>query len=260
MSQKSISRRKKKHPATAGQTSKKPTPHYIYGLHAVRAALKNQRRKKISLHCTANAWKKLSAEDKDIAKNIDLQISSPRELDQLTKFNAVHQGMVLKVMPLPRLDINDLIDCRFVVILDQISDPHNVGAILRSACAFNADALITTARHAPGETAILAKSASGALDIVPVIEVANLGEAIKFLKKQAFWCIGLDSEADLPLAGDSFDHSIALILGAEGKGLRQKTRQLCDQMFRLDMPGEIKSLNVSNAAAIAMFALSAGTK
>ncbi|MCF6328056.1 MAG: 23S rRNA (guanosine(2251)-2'-O)-methyltransferase RlmB [Devosiaceae bacterium] len=260
MSQKPIFRRQKKRPATAAKVQKQPASHHIYGLHAVRAALKNQRRKKIALHCTANALEKLSVENENIAENVDLQISSPRDLDRLVGSEAVHQGLVLKVMPLPRFDLKTLSDSKLVIILDQITDPHNVGAILRTACAFNADAVITTARHAPKETGVLAKSASGALDIIPVIEVGNLGETIKLLKKQAIWCVGLDSQADLSLSETGLDHNIALILGAEGKGLRQKTRQLCDQMFRLDMPGEIKSLNVSNAAAIAMFALTSTSK
>jgi 23S rRNA (guanosine2251-2'-O)-methyltransferase len=129
---------------------------------------------------------------------------------------------------------------------------------LRTACAFGADALITTARYAPGETGVLAKSASGALDLMPYIEVKNLGAAIAELQGLGFTCLGFDSEAPAPLqTGRHFD-KLAIVLGAEGKGLRQKTRELCDELVRLDMPGPIKSLNVSNAAAIALFAATAG--
>ena len=135
-----------------------------------------------------------------------------------------------------------------------MTDPHNVGAILRSACAFGADAVITPARFSPSETGVLAKSASGALDWTPLIEVRNLANAIQELKNQGFSCLGFDSEADSELeAGHDFE-KLAIVLGAEGKGLRQRTREMCDTMVRLDMPGPIKSLNVSNAAAIALFA------
>jgi len=242
--------------AKSRKGSKASSSHYIYGLHAVRAALLNPRREKISLLCSKNALERLSANNTDLLAGIDQQILSPKELDRIVGSEAVHQGIVLKVMPLPRLNLDALDNYRLIVILDQITDPHNVGAILRTACAFGASAVITTARHAPKETGVMAKSASGALDILPFIEVNNLGEAIKAIKKQAVWCVGLDSEAEASLNKADIDHNVALILGAEGKGLRQKTRQLCDQMFRLDMPGEIKSLNVSNAAAIAMYALS----
>jgi 23S rRNA (guanosine2251-2'-O)-methyltransferase len=140
------------------------------------------------------------------------------------------------------------------VVLDQVTDPHNVGAILRTACAFGADALVTTQRYAPRETGVMAKSASGALDLVPLIEVRNLGDTLELLKKRGMRVLGFDSEASAPLVPRAGDEMLAIVLGAEGKGLRQRTRELCDEMVRLDMPGPIKSLNVSNAAAIALFA------
>lgn len=179
----------------------------------------------------------------------------PKDLDKLLGPDAVHQGIVLEAEPLPRSGIDVLSGAKLLLVLDQITDPHNVGAILRTACAFGADAVITTARYAPNETGVLAKSASGALDLVPMVEVGNLGEALTRLKKLGIWCVGLDSEADAPLRASAMDRHVALVMGAEGKGLRQKTRDLCDEMLRLDMPGAIKSLNVSNAAAIALFAL-----
>jgi len=250
----------KKRSGNHGKPTKQQTAHYIYGVHSVSAAIANPRRKKITLFSSKNALERFSEKEQALIANIDVQVLPPKDLDRLVGTEAVHQGLVLKVMPLPRIDLKSLDDFRLIIILDQITDPHNVGAILRTACAFGASALVTTARHAPQETGVMAKSASGALDIVPVIEVGNLGEAIKTLKKQAVWCVGLDSEADMPLNGADIEHNVALILGAEGKGLRQKTRQLCDQMFRLDMPGAIKSLNVSNAAAIAMFSLTGEKK
>ncbi len=228
--------------------------YYIYGQHTVRAAIANPARQKTTLFATPNALVRLQ-EVSEIGE-IEVQTVSPKDLDRMAGTNAVHQGLVLKVAPLPRTDLASLENYRLIVVLDQITDPHNVGAILRTACAFGANAVITTARHAPQETGVLAKSASGALDLVPFVEVNNLGEAIKTLKRQAVWCIGLDSEAQTAMGQPLGIENIALVLGAEGKGLRHKTRQLCDQMLRLDMPGPIKSLNVSNAAAISLFALS----
>ncbi|MBN9333923.1 TrmH family RNA methyltransferase, partial [Devosia sp.] len=157
-----------------------------------------------------------------------------------------------------RFGLADIKQLRLVVVLDQLTDPHNVGAILRTACAFGADAVITTARHSPRETGVMAKAASGALDLVPMIEVRNLGDAIETLKERGLTVLGFDSEAPAPLRPRTDDRPMAVVLGAEGKGLRQRTRELCDEMVRLDMPGPIKSLNVSNAAAIALFAATAG--
>jgi 23S rRNA (guanosine2251-2'-O)-methyltransferase len=156
-----------------------------------------------------------------------------------------------------RFGLDDIAPLRLVVVLDQVTDPHNVGAILRTACAFGADALITTQRYAPRETGVMAKAASGALDLVPLIEVRNLGDTLQLLKKRGLRVLGFDSEAPAPLAPRAGGEALAIVLGAEGKGLRQRTRELCDEMVRLDMPGPIKSLNVSNAAAIALFAATA---
>jgi 23S rRNA (guanosine2251-2'-O)-methyltransferase len=138
-------------------------------------------------------------------------------------------------------------------VLDQVTDPHNVGAILRSAVAFGADALITTGRHAPAETGVLAKSASGALENITMIEVSNLATAITDLRDMGFSCVGLDSEGTMPLEEGIRGDRIALVLGAEGKGLRRLTRERCDVVARLDMPGAIKSLNVSNAAVLSLY-------
>jgi 23S rRNA (guanosine2251-2'-O)-methyltransferase len=168
--------------------------------------------------------------------------------------------MALEVEPVSRFGLNDIKDLKLVVVLDQVTDPHNVGAILRTACAFGADAMLTTARHSPMETGVMAKSASGALDLLPLIEVRNLGNALETLKERGLRVLGFDSEAEAPLMARTDDVPMAIVLGAEGKGLRQRTRELCDEMVRLEMPGPIKSLNVSNAAAIALFAATAGRK
>lgn len=233
-------------------------PVYLYGLHTVRAALDNPLREKRNLLVTPNALARLG-EDGTVVK-MRYTETTPKELDRLLGADAVHQGVALEVEPVSRFGLADLREPRLVVILDQLTDPHNVGAILRTACAFGADAVITTARHSPRETGVMAKAASGALDLVPMIEVRNLGDAIEKLKDRGLTVIGFDSEAPAPVRARTDDTPIAIVLGAEGKGLRQRTRELCDEMVRLDMPGPIKSLNVSNAAAIALFAATAGRK
>jgi 23S rRNA (guanosine2251-2'-O)-methyltransferase len=143
-----------------------------------------------------------------------------------------------------------------VLVLDQITDPHNVGAILRSAAAFDVKAIVTTARHSPEATGVLAKAASGAIDIVPLVLVQNLARAMNGLRERGFLIVGLDSEGEADLADVPLKAPLALVLGAEGKGLRQLTRETCDSLARLDMPGAIKSLNVSNAAALALYVAS----
>lgn len=232
-------------------------PVYLYGLHTVRAALDNPRRQRKSLLATPNALARLTEGGASLAGMKPVE-TTPKELDRLLGADAVHQGVALEVEPVSRFGLKDIDPMRLVVVLDQLTDPHNVGAILRTACAFGADAVITTARHSPRETGVMAKAASGALDLVPLIEVRNLGDAIETLKERGLTVIGFDSEAPAPLRPRTDDVPMAIVLGAEGKGLRQRTRELCDDVVRLDMPGPIKSLNVSNAAAIALFAATAG--
>jgi 23S rRNA (guanosine2251-2'-O)-methyltransferase len=231
-------------------------PVYLYGLHTVRAALDNSRREKRELLATPNALTRLK--ESGPVSGVRIVETTPKELDRRLGADAVHQGVALEVAPVSRFGLADISALRLVVILDQVTDPHNVGAILRTACAFGADALITTQRYAPRETGVMAKAASGALDLVPLIEVRNLGETLQSLKDRGLRIIGLDSQAPGPLAPRAGGEPLALVLGAEGKGLRQRTRELCDELVRLDMPGPIKSLNVSNAAAIALYAATAG--
>lgn len=230
-------------------------PLHLFGLHTVRAALDNPRRRKHLLMATPNATRRLL--ESGPPPEVECRPATPRELDRLLGAEAVHQGVALSVDPLPRRGLADLDAAHLVVMLDQVTDPHNVGAILRTACAFGADALLTTARFAPRETGVLAKAASGALDLMDFVEVGNLAAAIEALQRLGFHCMGLDSEAGEKLAPGRPDKRVAIVLGAEGRGLRQKTRGLVDRMVRLDLPGSIRSLNVSNAAAIALYAVTA---
>ena len=231
-------------------------PFFLYGLHTVRAALDNVSRKKSRLLATPNALNRLR-ETGPVA-GVPIEEVTPKALDTLLGGEAVHQGVALEVDPVTRSSLKEVDKRDLIVVLDQVTDPHNVGAILRTACAFGADAVLTTARYAPRETGVMAKAASGALDLVPLIEVRNLGDALEALKAEGIAILGFDSEAPAALRPRATGTRLAIVLGAEGKGLRQRTRALCDELVRLDMPGPIKSLNVSNAAAIALFAATAG--
>lgn len=225
----------------------------LYGLHSVKAAIDNKNRKLTKLLVTKNALQRLDVENHPRVKSIT-EIVEPRLLDKLVGKDAVHQGAILECHPLEPLPLSALEDCTMLLVLDQVTDPHNVGAILRSCAAFNVGALITTSRNSARESGVLAKSASGALDILPHIEVRNLTKAMEELHFLGFQTIGLDSEGPQPLEQTFKGEKIALILGAEGKGLREKTRETATNLARLDMPGVIKSLNVSNAAALSLYA------
>jgi 23S rRNA (guanosine2251-2'-O)-methyltransferase len=223
----------------------------LYGWHSVTAALANPKRKIRKLLATENAANRLTEEG--ITLRVAPEIVRPGEIDRLVSADAVHQGILAEADPLPSPDIDDLEQEGIVLVLDQITDPHNVGAILRSASAFAVRAIVTTARHSPEATGVLAKSASGALEHVPFITVQNLARAITALKERGFLTVGLDSGGRDDLAAVKLHEPLALVLGAEGKGLRQLTRETCDTVARLDMPGAIKSLNVSNAAALSLY-------
>ena len=168
----------------------------------------------------------------------------------------MHQGLLLEALPLTQPRLDHISHAGNVVILDQITDPHNVGAILRSCAAFGVTALVTTARHSPEASGVLFKAASGAMELVPFVKVTNLARAIDELKSYGFHVVGLESEAEKTIEGIGKEFPLALVLGAEGRGLRQLTRQTCDELVRLDLPGPIKSLNVSNACALALYAVS----
>lgn len=225
---------------------------WLYGLHTVELALKNPRRRPVRLLATKNALMRLHERFED-GLPLTAEDTSPMALDKLLGSEAVHQGVALEVEPLDALRAADLSGFDLVLALDQITDPHNVGAILRSACALGVGAIVTTARHSPAESGVLAKAASGALDLVPMMQVRNLGDALEELKGEGFQVVGLDSEAPAALEETAFRAPVCLVLGAEGKGLRQRTREICDVLARLDMPGAIKSLNVSNACVLALY-------
>lgn len=223
----------------------------LYGWHTVAAALGNPKRSFKRLLLTENAARRLSEEN--IEPRPAPEIVRPGDIDRLLSPDAVHQGLYAEVEPLDAPDIRDLRRDGIVLVLDQVTDPHNVGAILRSAAAFAATAIVTTARHSPEVTGVLAKAASGALELVPFVTIPNLARGIEELKTYGFLTVGLDSAGSSSLSEVPLRAPLALVLGAEGKGLRQLTRSTCDHVARLDLPGDIKSLNVSNAAALALY-------
>jgi 23S rRNA (guanosine2251-2'-O)-methyltransferase len=238
-------------PPFRGREASPDGPVILYGWHTVSLALANPQRRFRKLLLTENAARRLAEED--IPTRITPEVVRPVEIDRLLSADAVHQGLYAEVDPLPSPDIETLAPEGLVLVLDQITDPHNVGAILRSAAAFAVKAIVTTARHSPEATGVLAKSASGALELVPLVTVQNLARALTALNERGFQTVGLDSEGSENLSVIELREPLALVLGAEGKGLRQLTRETCSAVARLDMPGEIKSLNVSNAAVLALY-------
>lgn len=246
----------KPRPRPGGEAPAEAVPEGIvrlYGLHTVRAALDNPRRRIRRMLATRNALQRLEiAEDASLA--FPFEIVEPRAIDKMLGADAVHQGVVIEAEPLASKRLSQLGQSPLLLVLDQVTDPHNVGAIMRSAVAFGAGALITTSRHSPSESGVLAKAASGALEHIDLIEVRNLAEALNELHAEGFQTIGLDSEGPAELEASFSADRVALVLGAEGKGLRQKTRDTVTALARLDMPGAIRSLNVSNAAAVALYA------
>ncbi len=222
----------------------------IYGFHSVEAALRAPRRALVRLYATAAAAERLKPEI--AARGVETRVLSLEEIAARAPREAVHQGVLLEARPLAPIDVSELPPDGLAVVLDQITDPHNVGAILRTAAAFAVDGLVTTERHSPEFSGALAKSASGGLEHVPIVTVTNLARALAEMGDIGYFRVGLDSEAPLALVDVPLSRPLALVLGAEGKGLRRLTRERCDALARLDLPGAIKSLNVSNACAIAL--------
>ena len=225
----------------------------LYGVHAVEAALRNPQRAVLRLLMTENAENRLA--EAVAARQAAPERVSPRDLDRLLGEDTVHQGVMLETEPLEEPDIAALAeraDNGPLIVLDQVTDPHNVGAILRSAAVFGAAGLVMTRRHSPPLDGTLAKSASGALELVPVALVQNLARTLAELKEHFCTILGLDGEAEHLIEDEPLTGRVALLLGAEGKGLRELTRQSCDRLVRISTRGAIGSLNVSNAAAISL--------
>ncbi|MGA7546424.1 MAG: 23S rRNA (guanosine(2251)-2'-O)-methyltransferase RlmB [Methyloceanibacter sp.] len=222
----------------------------LYGLHAVEAALANPERAIKRLRATENAARRLETPLR--TRGVAAELATPRELDRLLGADTVHQGVVLETEPLPPAELDTVMPEGVLIVLDQVTDPQNVGAVLRSAAAFGAAGLVLHERHSPPLTGVLAKAASGALDVVPVILVKNLARALTELGERGFMRVGLAEDASQSLETTPLSLPLALVLGAEGQGLRQLTRETCDALCRISTKGSLASLNVSNAAAIAL--------
>ena len=233
--------------------------YWLYGYHAVQSALNNPVRKIECLLATPSAIEGLGTLP---TTSPEPKLVSPSDLSSLLPVGAVHQGVVAKAFALPVISLEQVFstlqtnqDCP-ILVLDQVTDPRNVGAILRSAAAFKSPANIMQERHAPTESGAMAKAASGALDLVPMVRVTNLSRTLKKLASEGYWIVGLDHDGPTPLSVSPINEPVALVLGAEGKGLRRLTRQHCDILSKIDIEKTIGSLNVSTSAAIALYELS----
>ena len=230
-------------------------PHIlIHGFHAVREALGNPARKHLSLMATKNSVQRLQAEIR--RSGVSLSIVEPASIDHRLPDGSVHQGLLLETEPIPPLALEDIPESGPIVLLDQVTDPQNVGAIMRTACAFGASALVMTERHAPRPSGALAKAASGTLEHLPYVQVTNLARAIDTLNGRGYQTIGLTGDTDRVLdevvdTGPS-RRPTALILGAEGKGIRDLTAKTCTDLAKLRLSGPITTLNVSAATAVAL--------
>jgi len=227
----------------------------LWSRHAVEAALVNPERRHRKLWATREG---IASLDGELPPNFPLEFAEVADLARLVARDAPHQGLVLDCDPLEDRHLDEVLDgapARPLLVLDQVTDPHNVGAILRSAAAFGAAALITQDRHAPPEGGVLAKSASGALEVVPWVRVVNLARALEQMAEAGYWRLGLAGEASANLAEALPDGPVALVLGAEGEGMRHNIAAHCDALARLPISDAMESLNVSNAAAIALYAV-----
>jgi len=226
----------------------------IYGKHPIELALSNPKR-----HIRELYHLKESAQGLTISPDVRTRCVDKNFLDNLVGRDVLHQGLVARVDPLPATSLTDLLkkvkdqEKAVVVLLDQVTDPHNVGAILRSGIAFDAIAVVMPEAGAPDESGVLAKSASGALELIPLVRVSNLIRAIEKLKETGFWCIGLDGYAEQSITGVKLPSKCAFVMGSEGSGMRRLTRENCDYCVKLPMNPDIESLNVSNAAALTLY-------
>jgi 23S rRNA (guanosine2251-2'-O)-methyltransferase len=245
-----MSRRKKSH-QSAGPAHR---PR-LWGRHAVSAALDNPERKLLRAWATRDA-----AAFMQFPKHVAVTLAEAPDLGRLVPHDAPHQGVVIEVEPLDDVWLDGLLtgapERAVLLVLDQVTDPHNVGAILRSAAAFGAVGIVTQDRHSPPESGVVAKAASGALERVPWARVVNLARALEEIAEAGFWRIGLAGDAETELKEALGPNRVALVLGAEGAGLRPNTREHCDALARLPITDVVESLNVSNAAAVALYAAS----
>jgi 23S rRNA (guanosine2251-2'-O)-methyltransferase len=236
----------------------------LWGRHAVAAALANPDRGILAIHCAGRAEAALAEIIKDLPPPRRSNLPAPTVLDakdlgDKVPGDAVHQGLVAVARPLAFPGLEEFVEHlgpapdSVLVVLDQVTDPHNVGAVLRSAAAFAADGLIVQTRHAPAADGVLAKAASGALERVPIIEVTNIARALGTLKSRGFWCVGLSGDGETSIDQTGMDGRIALVFGAEGPGLRRLPREVCDLITRLPTEPGFATLNISNAAAIALY-------
>ncbi|MFP6744931.1 MAG: 23S rRNA (guanosine(2251)-2'-O)-methyltransferase RlmB [Alphaproteobacteria bacterium] len=234
---------------------------WLYGLHAVTAALANPARRCRRLVATTQALEALR-QPLDGNPVSDVTTASRDEVGALVADGAVHQGVALEVSPLAATAFDAVCQpdtAPRLVVLDRVNDPQNLGSVLRAATAFNAGAVIVPDRHAPSESGALAKAASGALELVPLVRVPNLAQALERLKQTGYWCLGLDGAAETTIAQARPAGACALVLGAEGAGLRRLTRERCDALARLPISDKVESLNLATAAAVALYALTVDT-
>ena len=233
----------------------KQGPLYLFGKHAALAAMDNKMRKIKRILVTKNTQSELASK---LAKFKNVSLIEGQKLEQMLPPGSVHQGIVLECEALVQPSLAHWLDLGIVkpvLLLDQVTDPHNVGAILRSAAAFDVGAVVVMDRNAPGESGVMAKTASGAMEVVPLISVVNLVQAIETLKKAGYWIAGLDGAAKQHIADANLDQKTALVVGAEGTGLRRLTGEHCDFLVKLPIAPHMESLNVSNAAAVALYDL-----
>ena len=232
----------------------------IYGKHPVISALHNPKRKCKNLYTTRAIWQELEPSFPQLEAK--LHIREAHQIDVMLPIGTNHQNIILEAAPLRALDLEDILaqtatqNKSCLVILDQITDPHNIGAIIRSAAAFSADAVILPEHHNPKENNTIIKCAAGACEAVPMVNVTNLANCIKTLKKEGYWIIGLDGHTDIELNQSIFSDKIVIIMGSEDTGMRKLTKENCDYIVKIPMSSALESLNVSNAAAIALYEFS----
>jgi 23S rRNA (guanosine2251-2'-O)-methyltransferase len=234
---------------------------WLYGIHAARAALANPRRKILRARLVEPVWQQLKTQ---FPPEIPSQICQADQISQIVPPGAVHQGVALLCEPLPSVDLEEILattpsESRRIAVLDQITDPHNEGAILRSAAAFGFAAVVVQTRHSPPETGVLAKAASGALDLVPRVSVVNIARALEEMGRAGVWRVALAADGAEDIRNALSGRDLAVVLGAEGSGLRRLVRERCDTSACIPVASAVGSLNVSNAAAIAFYEIARAT-